>query len=80
MMKNTLIALTIVLGFVSPAFANHCPMDMAKIEAALKTAKIDDATKKKVMDLYNKGKSEHEAGNHAASVKDLGEAMKLLGI
>ena len=46
----------------------------------MKTTMADDATKKKVMELYNKGKSEHDAGNHDASVKDLGEAMKLLGI
>ena len=52
----------------------------SKIEAAMKTTMADDATKKKVMDLYNKGKAEHEAGDHASSMKDLGEAMKLLGI
>jgi len=32
------------------------------------------------MDLYNKGKAEHEAGDHAASEKDLGDALKLLGM
>ena len=79
-MKNMSLAALLVLGLVSPALANHCPMDMKKIEAAMKTTMADDATKKNVMELYNKGKSEHDAGNHDASVKDLGEAMKLLGI
>lgn len=79
-MKKFTLAAAIAISLASPAFANHCPMDMAKIDAAMKTTKVDDATKKKVMDLYNKGKAEHEAGNHGASVKDLGEAMKLLGI
>jgi len=79
-MKKIALAAVMALGLASPAFANHCPMDMAKIDAAMKTTTVDDATKKKVMELYNKGKAEHETGNHAASVKDLGEAMKLLGI
>lgn len=79
-MKNLSLATLLILGLASPALANHCPMDMKKIEAAMKTTMADEATKKKVMELYNKGKSEHEAGDHAASVKDLGEAMKLLGL
>ena len=79
-MKKIAFAAVIAAGLASPAFANHCPMDMKKIDAAMKTTMVDEATKKKVMELYNKGKAEHEAGDHAASVKDLGEAMKLLGI
>jgi len=79
-MKNLTLATLFVLGLASPALANHCPMDMKKIEAAMKTTMADDATKKKVMELYNKGKAEHEAGDHASSMKDLGEAIKLLGI
>jgi len=31
------------------------------------------------MDLYNKGKAEHEAGDHAASEAHLNEALKILG-
>ena len=79
-MKKVTLAALLLVALASPAFANHCPMDMKKIEAAMKTTMADDATKKKVMDLYNKGKAEHEAGDHASSMKDLGEAMKLLGI
>ena len=79
-MKNLTLAALLVVGMASPALASHCPMDMKKIEAAMKTTMADDATKKKVMELYNKGKAEHEAGDHASSMKDLGEAMKLLGI
>ena len=79
-MKKIVLASVIALGLASPALANHCPMDMKKIEAAMKTTMADEATKKKVMELYNKGKTEHESGNHEASMKDLGDAMKLLGI
>ena len=28
----------------------------------MKTAQLDDATKAQVMDLYNKGKAEHDVG------------------
>jgi len=79
-MKKIVLAAVVVVGFASSAFANHCPMDMKKIDAAMKTTMVDEATKKKVMELYNKGKAEHEAGDHQSSMKDLGEAMKLLGI
>ena len=79
-MKNLTFAALLVLGMASPALASHCPMDMKKIEAAMKTAMLDDAKKKKVMELYEKGKAEHESGNHKASEADLAEAMKLLGI
>jgi hypothetical protein len=32
------------------------------------------------MALYEKGKAEHAAGDHAASEADLNEALKLLGM
>lgn len=79
-MKNLSLAALLVMSLATPALANHCPMDMKKIEAAMKTTMVDEATKMKVMELYNKGKAEHEAGDHQASMKDLAEAMKLLGI
>jgi hypothetical protein len=79
-MKALAVATILAIGLASPSFAAHCPKDMSKIEAALKTATVDDATKKKITDLYNKGKAEHEAGKHADSVATLAEAMKLLGI
>mgnify|MGYP002382337004 CR=1 FL=1 len=50
------------------------------IEYLNSQSKIDDATKTKIMDLYAKGKAEHEAGDHDSSEKDLSEALKLLGM
>jgi hypothetical protein len=79
-MKKTLFAAILTLTFAGPALAGQCPGLMAKIDEAMKTATLDDATKAKVMELYEKGKKEHESGDHDASVKDLGEAMKLMGI
>jgi hypothetical protein len=78
-MKKVLIFISFMALAASPAFATHCPTMMKKIDDVMKTAQLDDATKTKVMDLYNKGKAEHEAGDHAASEADLNEALKLLG-
>ena len=45
----------------------------------MKTATLDDATKAKVTEMIEKGKADHEAGNHADSEAGLQEALKLLG-
>lgn len=79
-MKKLVLAAAMTLALSAPAFANQCPTLMNKINEAMKTASLDDATKTKVMDLYNKGKAEHEAGDHAASETDLNAALKLLGM
>lgn len=79
-MKKLFLAAALTLALATPAFANMCPSLMAKIDEAMKTATVDDATKTQILDLYNKGKTEHEAGNHDASVTDLNAALKLLGM
>jgi hypothetical protein len=78
-MKKSLI-LAALLAFTTPALASQCPALMNKIDEAMKTAQVDDATKQQVMDLYNKGKAAHDAGDHAASEASLNEALKLLGM
>jgi hypothetical protein len=80
MIKSLLAAGTILLALAGPAFANSCPTLAAKAEEALKTATLDDATKAKVTELIASGKASHEAGNHADSEAQLGEALKLLGV
>jgi hypothetical protein len=77
-MKKALIFASFLV-LATPAFANQCPTLMNKIDDAMKTAQLDDATKTQVMELYNKGKAEHQAGDHAASEADLNAALKLLG-
>lgn len=77
-MKKTLI-LAAFLALATPAFANQCPTLINQIDEAMKTAQLDDAQKAQVMDLYNKGKAEHDAGDHAASEASLNEALKILG-
>lgn len=80
MLKKFVLVSGLSLILAAPALANQCPTLMNKIDEAMKTASLDDATKAKVMELYNKGKTEHESGDHANSEKDLGEALKLLGM
>jgi hypothetical protein len=79
-MKKIAIAAAMASVLAGPAVASQCPALMEKIDAAMATATVDDATKAKVQALYDSGKAAHEAGDHPKSEADLGEAMKLLGI
>ena len=78
-MKLAYTAAAAFLAMTLPAFASQCPGLMGQIDEAMKTATVDDATKAKIMELYEKGKAEHEAGDHGASETDLGEALQLIG-
>ncbi|MGL4279687.1 MAG: hypothetical protein ACRCS0_04920 [Albidovulum sp.] len=66
------------LASALPAMASQCPNLMKQYEEALATSTADDATKAKAAELYEKGKAEHESGDHAASEADLNEAIKLI--
>ncbi|MEC9369256.1 MAG: hypothetical protein VX871_11265 [Pseudomonadota bacterium] len=79
-MRKTLIIAALAVGMATPAFAFHCPKDMSAIDEAMKTATLSDADKAKVTELRAKGEEQHKAGDHAASVKTLGEAKEMLGI
>ncbi len=79
-MNKLVLASAVLTMLAVPALANQCPALMAKIDEAMKTATLDDAAKAQVMELYTKGKAEHEGGDHAASDVSLGEAMKLMGM
>ena len=63
------------------AFAHNCPNEMKAIDAKLATkpALSKDASDK-VTKLRASGEALHKAGKHTESMKDLGEAKKLLGI
>lgn len=79
-MKKFFLAAVMTMGLSTAALAGQCPALMGKIDEAMKTATVDDATKAKIQELYDKGKADHDAGNHDASVASLNEAMKLLGM
>lgn len=78
-MKKFVLAGAFAVALSTSAFASQCPELMAKIDAAMQTASLDDATKAKVQALYDSGKAAHESGDHPKSEADLGEALKLLG-
>lgn len=71
------IAGAVLAGF---AFAGNCPAVMKDIDAKLKTASLSKENKEKVEKLRKSGEDHHKAGKHAESMRDLGEAKKLLGI
>ena len=76
-------ALVLAAGLVlaGSAWAHNCPNEMKAIDAKLSTKPAlskDDADK--VTKLRASGEAHHKAGKHAESMKDLGEAKKLLGI
>lgn len=74
------LTLVAALAFATPAMAFHCPMDMAKIDEALSGASLSEADMTKVKELRVLGEEQHSAGDHAASVATLAEAMAILGI
>ncbi|MBW6419589.1 hypothetical protein [Celeribacter sp. PS-C1] len=78
-MKQLLTA-AFLAAIASPALAFHCPADMAAIDAALETAELSTEDMARVKDLRMIGETEHNAGNHQASVDALAEAMAILGI
>ena len=81
MIVRTLAGLAAVLLIATPAFAFHCPKDMAAIDAALaKNPSLSDAQMAQVKELRAKGEAEHKAGNHQASVDSLAKAMEILEI
>jgi hypothetical protein len=77
-MKRTALIVALSMMLASPALAGECPNLMAKIDEAMKTATVDDATKLKIAELATRGKAEHEAGDHTASVATLNEALALM--
>ncbi len=79
MLRVILAVLALSFGAGS-AFAFHCPADMAKIDAAMKTAKLSAADKAKVRTYRKEGETLHKAGKHQQSVDTLAKAMAILNV
>ena len=79
-MKTLIVAIGFVWAFAVPASANDCPNQIKNLEAMAKMMPGDDATMKKVFALIVLAKTEHANGNHSASLADVKEANKLLGM
>lgn len=77
---QTLLA-TLLLTFSLSAFAASCPKDMKKIDAALAAGtSVSASDLNRIKELRASGERKHNSGQHADSVADLHEAMRLLGI
>ena len=79
-MLRVIVAVVALTFGAGSAFAFHCPADMAKIDAAMKTAKLSAADKAKVTAWRKQGEAEHKAGKHQQSVDTLAKAMAVLKI
>ncbi len=81
MKMRTLATALALVAFSAPAFAGHCPSDMAKIDAALAGDPGLGADQlAKVTELRATGETLHIGGKHGQSVAALGESMEILGI
>jgi hypothetical protein len=79
-MKKLLITAALA-GFAGLALAHNCPNEMKAIDAKLASnPKLSEADAAKVKKLRADGEAAHKSGNHAESMKALGEAKKTLGI
>jgi hypothetical protein len=80
-MKRFVLAALLTLAFATPAFAFHCPADMAKIDAKLaQNPPLTGEQLAEVQKLRKEGEDYHNAGKHQESVDTLAKAMKILGI
>ena len=81
-MSLTKLALVVAFSFglAAPAYAFHCPADIAQIDAALPPSTLSDADKAKVTELRNKAEQLHKAGQHQESVDTLAQAKAMLGL
>ncbi|WP_374667458.1 hypothetical protein [Ramlibacter sp.] len=75
------LVLALGLAFGASAWAHNCPNEMKAIDAKLATKpQMSKENMDKVMALRKSGEDHHKAGKHTESMKDLGEAKKMLGL
>jgi hypothetical protein len=79
-MLRVIVAVLALAFGAGAAFAFHCPADMAKIDAAMKTANLSAADKTNVEKYRKDGEALHKAGQHQQSVDTLAKAMAILKI
>ncbi|MEJ8839570.1 hypothetical protein [Ramlibacter sp. AN1133] len=76
-------SLVLIAGAVlaASAWAHNCPNEMKAIDAKLATKpSLSKEQMEKVTKLRKEGEEAHKAGKHDASMKELTEAKKILGI
>lgn len=79
-MRNILV-LAAGIALAGAAWAHNCPNEMKAIDAKLGTKPtLSKENADKVSALRKSGEDHHKAGRHAESMKDLGDAKKILGM
>jgi hypothetical protein len=80
-MKRFLLTTATLLFLSAPAFAMHCPMDMAAIDASLaKNPSLSTEQLAEVKKLRAEGETLHKSGKHQESVDTLAKAKKILNL
>ncbi len=81
MLKRALSLATVLAFLTTPVWASHCPKDVKAIDAALaKDHSLTAEQSAKVKKLRDVGEAQHNSGKHADSIKELHQALKILGI
>ncbi len=80
-MTRILASAAVLMLLSAPAFANHCPKDMAAIDAALaKNPNLSEAQLTQVKQLRAEGEALHKQGKHQQSIEALQKAEDILKI
>ena len=80
-MKTIFTAAAVAAFLATPAFAaDDCGASLAKIDEAMKTMKVDEATGAKLTTLIEKAKAENGKGEADACDATTKEAMARLGM
>ncbi|HMB75301.1 MAG TPA: hypothetical protein VKN76_02790 [Kiloniellaceae bacterium] len=79
-MRSFVSAIALFFLLATPAYAFHCPADIAQIDAALPNAELSEEEQAMVIELRNQGEDMHNAGQHQEAVDTLAQAKEILGI
>ncbi len=82
MIKGSLLGIVMVLALATEATARHCPVDIAAINAALRSpslaSKLTAEKSARVKKLRDDGEDLHSAGQHNAAADTLAVAMRII--
>ena len=80
-MKQLFIAVAVLIGITSPAFAKHCPKDAKIIDQSMREAfELTTMQMAEVKRLHDMGLAYHKDGKHGEAIKTLHAATKILGV
>ncbi len=78
MIVRLLFVAAILMALSAPASAFYCPKQAKAIDAALAKGNLSAAQAADVKKLRDEGMAQHGSGNHAASVKSLAAATRIV--